>query len=158
MDRRKKKRDSRWSDIDGRAAFILPYTLLRHENFKRLSPSAIKMLLDLARQYTGFNNGYLCAAWALSKGWGWRSVPTVRDALAELEHYRIIIRTRQGGRNRANLYGFTFRRIDNKEENPLEVPWSSASSDDWKQEQPIRFTTTSRKRKSSPPGGANCTP
>lgn len=155
---RKRRKDTRWAEIDGGAAFVIPVTLLQHANFKRLSAEAIKMLLDLGRQYTGSNNGYQCAAWTLSKDWGWRSESTVRDALAELEHHRIIVRTQQGGRNRPNLYGFTWRRIDAKPEKPLDLPRSSAPSNDWKNEQQTPFARTSRKRKSSPSGGAISTP
>ena len=146
MSRRKK--DSRWSDVDGGAAFIVPITLLRPENFRRLSPNAIKMLMDLARQYTGFNNGYLCGAWTLAQKWGWKSATTVRDALLELEHFRVIVRSQQGGRNRPNLYAFTFRRIDSKEDlPPLDIPRSFQPDNKWKEPQPLPFEPACRKRK-----------
>ena len=81
-------------------AFVIPYTLLRHPNYTRLSPYAHKLVQDLARQYTGFSNGYLCASWALMQDAHWNSENTVRKAAAELEHYRIIERTKQGGGTR----------------------------------------------------------
>lgn len=154
MSKRQSKQTSGWSDIDGSSAFIIPYSLLRHANFKRLTPYAVKMLMDLARQYTGFNNGYLCGAWTLARQLGWKSATTARDALAELEHYRIVERSQQGGRNRPNLYALTFRRIDHKDGHPLNVPRSFKPDNAWKEEQALAFSPAERKRKSSPLEGA----
>ena len=150
MARRKRikdPRENRFSDIDGGAAFMVPYTLLRHSNLIRLSPHACKLLLDLSRQYTGYNNGYLSAAMAIMERVGWRSEATIRDAVAELEHFRIITRTRQGGRNRCNLFGFTFRRIDEKPDKLLDVRASMTPSDAWKAECVPDFQRQPRKKK-----------
>lgn len=133
---RKPKKDNRWSDIHGGMAFVIPVSLLRHPNCIRLSPGASKLLFDLARQYSGHNNGYLCASWALMRKQGWRAEHTLRKAQAELEHYRIIIRTQQGGRNRPTLLAFTFRRIDEKREKPLDVGPTERPVNDWLEERP----------------------
>lgn len=143
----KDTRDNRFTDIDGGSAFMVPYTLLRHPNLIRLSPHACKMLLDLSRQFTGFNNGYLSAAMAIMEPMGWRSEATIREAVAELEHYRIVTRTRQGGRNRCNLFGFTFRRIDEKPDKPLDVRPSLTPSNEWKTDGIPDFQRKSRKKK-----------
>ncbi|GAA3928622.1 hypothetical protein [Luteimonas lutimaris] len=141
-----KKKDNRWNDIDGGAAFVIPLTLFRHPNFTRLSPWANKLLMDLSRQYTGFNNGYLCASRTLMKECGWSSPLTLQRAVEELEHYRIIARTRQGGRNRATLHGLTWRRIDDKAGNHLDVHPTMIPSNDWKEERP-QFVRTQGRRK-----------
>lgn len=142
----RKRKDNRWSDIDGGAAFVVPYTLLRHPNFVRLSGYGHKLLMDLARQYTGFNNGYLCTSWALMCEAGWNSENTVRAAMLELEHYRLIERTRQGGRHKANLHAFTWRRIDAKTDDPLDVSPTPKPSDAWKEDRPdFERTTGARK-------------
>lgn len=133
----KKLAVERWRDLDGGSAFVIPLTALRHPNFLALTPFATKLLLDLGRQYTGFNNGFLCPAWTLMKNQGWKSRDTLFWATKELEHYRWIVLTRQGGKNLANLYGFTWRRIDEKLNNPdkvLDVPPSMKPSDAWKQQ------------------------
>ncbi len=132
----RKKRDNRWNDIDGGSAFMVPYTLLRHPNFTRLSPYAHKLLMDVARQYSGFNNGYLCCSWALMKDMGWKSENTVRLAMQELEHYQILERTQQGGRNKPNLHALTWRRIDGKPDNQLDTRPTMRPSDAWKVECP----------------------
>lgn len=139
------KKDNRWSDIHGGAAFIIPYTLLRHPNYRRLSSWAHKLLADLACQYTGLNNGYLCASFTLMQEQGWRSEHTLRKALAELEHYGIVERTRQGGRNRATLLAFTFRRIDSKAGTPLDYGPTARPSNRWLEDKPP-FEFKPRKR------------
>lgn len=142
----RRKKDNRWDDIDGKLAFVIPYTLLRHPNYMRLSPYAIKLIQDLGRQYTGMNNGFMCAAWALMKEVNWNSENTVRKALAELEHYRIIERTRQGGRNAPTLYAFTWRRIDWKKDKPLDVSHTAQPSNAWKQDRPDYVRSSGSRR------------
>lgn len=152
----RQKRDNRWSDIDGGAAFIIPLTLLRHPNYIRLSHHSNKLLMDLARQYTGFNNGYLCASWSLMKQCGWHSTGTLQTAVLECEHYGLLIRTQQGGRNKPNLHAFSWRRIDEKPGQPLDRLPTSKPTDDWKGERPVfiapKRTPKARKRppKSAP--------
>lgn len=90
----------------------IPHALLDSANWKRLSPYAIKLLIDLYGQYKGSNNGDLCAAWSLMKPKGWRSKATLSKALVELQHYGFITLTRQGGRKTANLYAVTFQSTD----------------------------------------------
>jgi len=145
---RKKKTDNRWSDIDGGMAFLIPYTLLRHENFTRLSAYGNKLVMDLARQYTGYNNGYLCASWSLLQEHGWNSSHTVQNAVLECEHYNIIMRTRQGGLNKANLHALTWRRIDEKKGKDLDVLPTLAPPNTWKEVRPTFVLPEKRKVRS----------
>lgn len=110
----KKPKDNRWDDAGGKGVFFLPYDLLRHENYRNLSPHGHKLIADLATQYSGFNNGYMSPAWALMKDRGWKSSETLWLAVLECEHYQLIVKTQQGDKRRPNLYAFTFRRIDAK--------------------------------------------
>lgn len=146
------KKDDRWADIDGGNAFVIPLTLLHHPNFVRLSPHGHKLLMDLARQYTGFNNGYLCAAFSLLADKGWAS-ETLWRSTRECEHYRLIQRTQQGGRNKPNLYAFTWRRVDFKKDRPpLDVASSTKPSDLWKEEQePFDTRVVHTKKRTSKP-------
>lgn len=142
----------RWSDIKGGMAFIIPVQLIRQESYRLLSPWAHKLLADLSTQYSGYNNGYLCAAWTLMQHRGWHSRTTLAKACAELEHFRIIERTQQGGRNRPNLFAFSFRRIDRIEGRPLDVGASPKPSDAWQGEFPP-FVYVPQRRFVSPPRG-----
>lgn len=65
----------RWDDIKG--AFAIPISLIRHPNYTRPSPWVHKLIADLTVQYTGYNNGYLRAAWTLMRPRGWRSRTTL---------------------------------------------------------------------------------
>lgn len=146
-----KKTDGRdqWKDVDGGSAFVIPLTLLRHENFVRLSPTACKLVLDLARQYSGFNNGYLSAAESILKPMGWRSESTIREAVSECLHYQVISKSRQGGKNRCNLFALTWNRIHEKPGKPLDVSATMSPSNDWK-EPAEKYIKPSRKNNSAP--------
>jgi hypothetical protein len=89
-----------------------PHDCHKSENFTALSLPARALLLEFLGQLRKANNGDLCCAWALLRERGWRSRDTIERARAELEARGWIIRTRQGGRHRANLYGVTWRAID----------------------------------------------
>lgn len=145
MGRRKDK--SAWSELDGGASFALPLTLIRHRNFRRLSAHACKLLFDLGTQYTGYNNGYLCCSWTLMKDMGWNSTHTLRAAMLELEHYRIILRTQQGGRNRPHLHAFSFRKVDEKKGQELFVGPTLTPSNAWKHEALPDFQLPDSKRR-----------
>lgn len=146
----KQKGATQWADVDGGQAFIIPLTLLRHPNFKRLSANACKLVFDLARQYSGFNNGYLSAALSILKPLGWRSEATIRESVAECMHYHLIKKTRQGGRNRCNLFALTWWRIHEKDGRPLEVRATLRPSNDWKEARPD-YMKPARKKKFLPP-------
>lgn len=161
MERAKgKSKDNRWHDVDGGRGFVTPYTLLQHPNFIRLSPAGVKLIFDLARQYTGFNNGYLSAAKSLLGKVGWKSETTIREAVKECEHYRLIVLSRQGGRNRCNLYALTWQRIDEKPKEPdkrLDMSPTLKPRNDWKTESPT-YVTPPRKRKANPRSGCHLPP
>lgn len=129
----RKKTDNRFKDLDGGRAFAIPLTLLHHGNWTRLSPYGVKLTLDLGKQYTGFNNGYLCAAWSVMADHGWRSSATLYKAMLECEHYGLIVRTQQGGLNKPNLHAFTWRRIDEKPGHPLDCAPTDRPSNAWKE-------------------------
>ncbi len=90
----------------------IPKAVLNHENFLNLSPQANKLLLDLGRQFKGFNNGDLCATWSLMREQGWKSKETLNDALLELQHYGLIVCTQLGGLNKPSLYALGWNEIN----------------------------------------------
>lgn len=74
----------------------IPHTVMHHPDYISLSPNAIRLLLELAMQFNGYNNGDLSAAWTLMKKRGFRSQTTLNVALQELMQKRLIERTREG--------------------------------------------------------------
>ena len=92
--------------------FQIPYDVLDSQKYIALSYKAKALLNDLGHQYYGTNNGDLTTAWRIMQNRGWKSKPTLFAAMRELEDARFILRTRQGGKNKANLFAITWRNID----------------------------------------------
>lgn len=90
----------------------IPHVLLRSPVFTSLSAHAVKLLMDLAAQYSGFNNGDFTMAWAVMEKRGWRSRETLNSARKQLLQAGLIEMTRIGDRRRPHLYGFTFFALD----------------------------------------------
>lgn len=110
----------------------LPHHLLESDNYKKLSPHAIKLLIDMAMQFRGTNNGDLQAVLSLMQKRGWRSSATLFKSLRELEYRGFIEKTRQGGQNRCNLYAITWRPIDECPRADLDTRPTRVASNDWK--------------------------
>lgn len=97
----------------GNGRFLaIPHSVLNSEAYSGLKPRAVKLLVDLASQYNGKNNGDLCAAMTVLKAKGWKSNSGIEMALGELIEAGLIDETRQGGRNRCSLYAVTWHPID----------------------------------------------
>jgi len=95
----------------GRFAGI-PVACMNHENFISLSMPARGLLLELCKQYNGFNNGDLCASFSIMKKRGFRSKGTLNRVLKELKYRGWIQISRLGGQNKCSLYALTFHAID----------------------------------------------
>lgn len=113
----------------------LEHRIVDSENYQKLTTKAVKLFIDMMRQYNGFNNGDLTATWSIMEKCGWRSRHTLYRALQELLYYEFLILTRQGGRNRCSLYALTTRSIDACK-GKLEVPETRRASDLWKTDKP----------------------
>lgn len=86
--------------------------MLQHLNFRRLSPRAVKLLMNVSASYSGFNNGDLAVTLTVMEPFGWKSNDQLRKALSELMHYGFLVKTRQGGRNLCSLYALGWHAID----------------------------------------------
>lgn len=109
MSRNRRRRRSR--NLTGRF-LALPGAMLNSPNFVTLSSKSVKLLIDIANQFSGENNGDLQAAWVCMEKRGWKSRDTLNVALHELLHYGFIEKTRQGGLNACSLYALTWLPID----------------------------------------------
>lgn len=91
----------------------LPHDVLYSGAYTSLSARARMLLIDIAAQIRGNNNGDLCAAWKLMKPRGWRSEATLNAAKKELLASGLVCETRMGARpNKATLYAVTWRDLD----------------------------------------------
>ena len=121
-----------------RGSFLrLRHDILESDAYKKLSSSAVKLIIDLAAQYRGKNNGDLSTAWVFMKKRGWRSKSTLYKAMKEAEEKGFIFRTRQGGINKCNLFAITWESIDECG-GKLDVRTTNVASNSWKLGSPVQ--------------------
>lgn len=113
----------------------LPHGLQDCYNFNMLTPIALKLLINISRQYNGYNNGDLCCTFSVMKKHGWKSKATLDDARDCLVHYGMITLARQGGRNKCSLFAITWQKIHDHF-GKLDVPSTTRASGEWKTEVP----------------------
>lgn len=110
-DRRARLTGRRGTTFDG-SFTSLPWTCFKSPEYSALSFRARALLIEVALQYNGRNNGRLCAAHSVVRARGFRSKDQLSKALRELLQAGWIVLTRQGGRTKASWYALTFRPID----------------------------------------------
>jgi len=99
---------------DGGRFVLLPFAVLESGAYLSLTGQQIRLLLDIAHQYKGDNNGRLLAAWTyLSEERGWTSKQTIATALEALLSRGLLFKTRQGQRpNKTSWYAVTWQPLD----------------------------------------------
>lgn len=95
----------------------LPYAVLDSLNYRKLSPSAKQLLIDIFRQHNGRNNGDLSASFKIIQKRGWKSKSTLSRALDTLLESNLIVKTREGWfqgehSSRCALYAVTWLGIN----------------------------------------------
>lgn len=75
---------------------VLPHSVIHSVEYRTLGFSARALLIDIAAQYTGKNNGKLVACDSYLKPLKWNSNGTISNALKELKASGLLIQTRQG--------------------------------------------------------------
>ncbi|AUM14884.1 hypothetical protein Kalk_08585 [Ketobacter alkanivorans] len=92
--------------------FQLTHRLLDLPAYIQLPHTAKSLLIDMARQYNGHNNGDICVTLKVMKKRGWTSNGTMWRALQALIAADLVMQTRQGGLNKCSLYAFTWLAIN----------------------------------------------
>ncbi|TAK90275.1 MAG: hypothetical protein EPO06_09855 [Burkholderiaceae bacterium] len=91
----------------------IPRIVLECPAYRTLSHVARSLLLDIAMQYCGHNNGKLVACKKYLEPLGWRSADTVTRAKRDLLASGLLIETRKGARpNKAAWYGLAWFTLD----------------------------------------------
>ncbi len=128
---RKSKRKSVKNRSEKGRFLQMPHALLTHQNYLSLSAHARALLIDIALQYNGYNNGDLCAAWTFMKKRGHKSKDTLNRKLNELLEKGMIIKSRQGCLGKCNLFAITWQPI-NECKGKLDIKPSSVAPGNWK--------------------------
>ncbi|OXJ21456.1 hypothetical protein CFB82_41255 [Burkholderia sp. HI2714] len=107
-----KRRHSKTSR-DAGGFLAIPWIVLDSRAYLGLSHPAKSLLLEMARQYHGDDNGRLIATLAYLKPRGWTSYDTIQRAKQELLEAGLIYETVKGRRpNRASWYALTWQTLD----------------------------------------------
>lgn len=97
---------------DGQPVAVIPKSLLESDEYAGLTAFEAKLLLDMAAQFNGHsNNGDLQCTWSEMRKRGWRSQDTLWRAMTGLLDKGFLVRTRQGGKHKCNLFAVTWREI-----------------------------------------------
>jgi len=106
----------------------LPHNVLDHDSFRT---RATKLLIDIAAQYRGCNNGDLCAPLSVMRKRGWKSNDQLFKARKELLDRGLILTSRQGGLNKCSLFALTWFQIDDCK-GKLDTPSTDVAPHNWK--------------------------
>ena len=113
MNSARNKHARRSTERDGATFLALPHCVLDSEAYKRLSHPAKCLLIDIASQLRGGNNGRLLASFAHLRQRGWNSADVISRAKAKLLMEGFIHETVKGCRpNKASWYAVTWIHLD----------------------------------------------
>src|SRR6056297_1966693 len=119
----------------------IPHAVLDSNAFLSLTSAAVKLLLDVLRQFDGKNNGNLSITYTQMQQRGWRSTSTLSRAKDQLIEHGLIEKTRQGGlsqgRRTCSLFAITWLPInrieDRNGQHVLDIPPAKVASGKWKE-------------------------
>lgn len=98
---------------DGKQFVLLPRVVIESPGYRQAGHTARSLLIDVALQYTGFNNGKLVACAKYVAPIGWNSNATVLRAVRELLTCGLLIETRKGARpNKAAWFALSWLDLD----------------------------------------------
>lgn len=138
-------------DWDGKQFVLLPFNVIDSKSYRALSVYARSLLVDIARQYSGTNNGMLLCSRMKLKTLGWNSQSTLHKAKKELVEFGFLYETFKGHRpNKASLYALTWYSLT---KNPKfdEGAFETFERSAYARAEPL--ISASKNAKLSPPGG-----
>ncbi|WP_086922422.1 hypothetical protein [Variovorax sp. JS1663] len=98
---------------DGSSFLLLPHVVLESPAYRRVSVYARALLMDIAMQLKGSNNGWLLCSTTHMKPLGWTSQSTLHKSKTELLDVGLIFETVKGQRpNKPSRYAVTWLALD----------------------------------------------
>jgi len=135
----------------------LPHSMMRHPSFFALSGAAMKMLLFLAGQYNGRNNGDLSATKAMVEAASVCAASKSKELLTQLEDAGFIVQTRHGIKKQCHLYALTWVGIDRCPGKNLEIA-AGPPRNDWLKTHLQHPSGVQTETQSQHPSGVHVTP
>jgi hypothetical protein len=109
----RKKQNYSKTSRDAGGFVALPWQVIDSPAYQGLTPHGKALLIDIARQYTGSNNGALRCGRAYMQPRGWNSMDMLTKAKRELLDAGLIFETVKGCRpNKASWYAATWQTLD----------------------------------------------
>ena len=133
---RDKKRQRVRGRRPGHTFLLLPHYVITSPQWRALSGSAVKFIVELAASFNGRNNGDLSLTRTMALARGWRSGETRDQAAEEAEAAGFIVQTRYGNKGICNLYAITWEPIDDVGKWLILQPEKKASRI-WEQRAPL---------------------
>lgn len=108
----KRRNDNRRKS--GERYALLPLEVLTSDACRLLPAFALRILVAMAAQYSGWNNGDLALTWSMARAYGINSKVQLNSGIDLLLERGLIQKTRQGGKKPFGpcLYALTWRGID----------------------------------------------
>lgn len=99
---------------DPKARFaLIPREVIQSQNWAHASKPCRALIVDVASQYSGGNNGDLTASITVLRPLGWTSPGTIKALLREADYYGLLVQTRQGGLLiGASLYALGWQKVN----------------------------------------------
>ncbi|WP_179197320.1 hypothetical protein PWP89_16250 [Stenotrophomonas rhizophila] len=135
----------------------LPHPMIKSPAFYALGGGALKMLMFLAAQYNGRNNGDLSATKAMVAEAGVCATSKLGGLLAQLEGAGFIVQTRHGNRKLCNLYALTWYGIDTCPGKSLEL-LPGPPRNDWRKTRAVGPSGCQSETQSVVPSGDHIAP
>lgn len=109
----------------------IPHYVFRSSEFGQLDGWSLKLLVEIAGKFNGYNNGDLSCVFSQLKLRGWRSNGTLSKARKRLLDAGWLLVSRHGGRHRCALYAVTWLPVDHCEGKGLEIKAEHSASNLW---------------------------
>ena len=111
MSSRKRGSSVIYDRTGGNQYLQIPVAVTSCANYRKLTYQGKALLMDAGTLFTGKNNGDISLAYKIMHPLGWSNGVLIR-ARQELEYYRFINISRQGGRNMPTLYSLAWININ----------------------------------------------
>lgn len=137
----------------------IPRAVMEHQDYKSLTGNEVKLLLELAYQYRGNNNGDLTTAYSVLKNRGWSSRQTIDRAKKKLLQLQLITQTREGRflnpGGRCALYALVWQPISECPGKKLDVKPTSTPARTFRRGEQRNNSVSGAKKVCRPTTGVN---